>query len=63
MMTAYEPEQGFREALTKLDLNEAEVIVTMAADAAFWAEEHGYRVIREHHNGNLIYEIRAGAAP
>lgn len=59
-MTAYEPEQGFREALTKLDLGDVDLIVTPAADAARWAEENGYRVTLENHEGNVIYEIHPG---
>lgn len=59
-MTTYEPDHGFRVALTRIDLGEADLIVTMAVEAAHWAEQNGYRVTRELHRDNVIYEIRSG---
>lgn len=62
-MTAFEPEQGFREALTMLDVGEVDLIVTMADDAVQWAKDHGYRIVVAEQDGNTIYEIRPGDQP
>lgn len=59
-MSVYEPEQGFREALTILDIGEAGLIVTPSAEAAQWAEDNGYLSTQHEFEGNTIYEIRPG---
>jgi hypothetical protein len=59
-MVSYEPCAGFREALTQLDLGEADLIVTTEADATQWAERHGYLIVREVQDGAPIFEIRPG---
>lgn len=56
-MTAYEPDAAFRAVLTKIDLGEADLVVTPSPEVAQWAEQHGYRIKRDSQNGTPIYEI------
>lgn len=60
MNVEYEPEHDFREALTKLDLREIDLIVTPAADAAEWAKTQGYAVLPAEDRGVTVYEIWPG---
>jgi ABC-type amino acid transport substrate-binding protein len=62
-MTDWQPEQRFREALTKLDLGQADVIVTPEVDAAQWARDHGYRVDVGEMEIGTVYEIKPGDRP
>ena len=64
-MTVFEPEtdSGFIAALTQIDLGEANLIVTPSAEAAQWAEQHGYRIVRASQGGVPIYEIWGGPRP
>jgi hypothetical protein len=59
-MASYEPCTGFREALTQIDLGEADLIVTTEGDAAQWAERHGYLIVSQLQDGTPIFEIRPG---
>ena len=56
----YEPERGLREALTKIDVGEAEVVITPAIEAAEWAADHGYRVEVAEMDDTPVYEIHPG---
>jgi hypothetical protein len=52
---------GFREALTKLDTGEADVIVMPEEpEIAAWARQHGYQVDAEPYEGVTMYTIRPG---
>jgi hypothetical protein len=55
-----DPAGGFRQALTLIDTGETDLIVTMVAEAADWAREHGYRVVEAEQNGEPIFEIWPG---
>jgi hypothetical protein len=62
-VTAYEPDDGFRAAITQIDLGEVDLIVTPSAEVARWAERHGYRIERGSQGGTSIYEIWGGTRP
>jgi hypothetical protein len=52
--------QAVRQALTAIDIGEANLVVTACAEIAGWARRHGY-VIRSHEDrGATIYEIWPG---
>ncbi|GIH21469.1 hypothetical protein [Rugosimonospora africana] len=52
--------QAVRQALTAMDVGEADLVLTPLAEIAGWAQRRGY-VIRSHHdNGTTIYEIWPG---
>jgi hypothetical protein len=54
------PPPGFLEALTTLDTEGADVIVTPDADAAEWARANGYRVETSQVDSEPIFEIFSG---
>ncbi|GAA4439129.1 hypothetical protein GCM10023170_010300 [Phytohabitans houttuyneae] len=52
------PDPGFREALTQLDLGEADVIVAPPGDHVEWARQVGYKVTAGEIDGATVYEIK-----
>ena len=61
-MTAFDPgtSQEFLAALTRVDLGEADGIVTTSGEVAQWAARRGYQIEAAMQGKVLVYEIKSG---
>ena len=58
-MSAYEPDNRVRAALTAIDLGEVEWLITPDFEVADWAQQQGYYIVRTMQDAP-VYEIRPG---